>query len=171
MKANYAPWRTIKETPPVHIISGQSHDKNGEKNTPEVWQRGIPPEKMGPKMILALGICISSEVYVNFWKCIPWNCRFCCHPKSGWTIHSNHPGYQKTCRHQRLSFEELKIWKLHSNLEFFTWSKFQIWKISFHKENILPKPSFSWWWGRSILPSWWFQPLWKILVKMGIFPK
>ena len=23
----------------------------------------------------------------------------------------------------------------------------------------------------SFLPSWWFQPLWKILVKMGIFPK
>ena len=21
------------------------------------------------------------------------------------------------------------------------------------------------------LPSWWFQPIWKILVKMGIFPK
>ena len=26
-------------------------------------------------------------------------------------------------------------------------------------------------WKKTQLPSWWFQPLWKILVKMGIFPK
>ena len=40
---------------------------------------------------------------------------------------------------------------------------FEIWRSPLGMHKTL--------WNNGIFTSWWFQPIWKILVKMGIFPK
>ena len=53
-------------------------------------------------------------------------------------------------------------------------SRFQPWKksrIKPPKGSRTEEPGLKWLFRLPSLPGWWFQPIWKIWVKMGIFPK
>ena len=47
---------------------------------------------------------------------------------------------------------------------------FAIAKLEYQKGNNVENPYLPYF-NDHVIASWWFQPLWKILVKMGIFPK
>ena len=80
-------------------------------------------------------------------------------PRGWFSFQLNIPYLERVTQYQDqgCSQERLEKWHIQS-ITSCRWSSWKIWTNPRNRTY-------------SVITSWWFQPLWKILVKMGIFPK
>ena len=80
-------------------------------------------------------------------------------PRGWFSFQLNIPHLERVTQYQDQGCSQERLEKLHiQSITSCRWSSWKIWTNPRNRTY-------------SVITSWWFQPLWKILVKMGIFPK